>query len=107
MADYLPFLIFLMILAVFLQAGPALTVFYMIIGTFVLGLWWQKRALAHLKVSRHFVDHAYLGETVQIELTIENTSLLPILWLEIHEKPTGQPAGGPGYQRGVQPWLTQ
>ena len=85
MADYLPFLIFLMILAVFLQAGPALTVFYMIIGTFVLGLWWQKRALAHLKVSRRFVDHAYLGETVQIELTIENTSLLPILWLEIHE----------------------
>ena len=85
MADFLPFLIFLMILAVFLQAGPALTVFYMIIGTFLLGLWWQKRALSHLKVSRHFIDHAYLGETIQIQLIIENTSLLPILWLEIHE----------------------
>ena len=85
MAEFLPFLIFLMILAVFLQAGPALTVFYMIIGTFLLGLWWQKRALSHLKVSRKFIDHAYLGETIQVELTIENTSLLPILWLEIHE----------------------
>ncbi len=85
MADFLPFLIFLMILAVFLQAGPALTVFYMIIGSFLLGLWWQKRALKHLKVTRHFIDHAYLGETVQIDLTIENTSLLPILWLEVHE----------------------
>ena len=85
MADFLPFLIFLMVLAVFLQAGPALTVFYMIIGTFLLGFWWQKRALRHLKVSRQFIDHAYLGETVQIELTIENTSLLPILWLEVHE----------------------
>jgi len=85
MADFLPFLIFLMILAVFLQAGPALTVLYMVIGTFLLGLWWQKRALSHLKVSRRFMDHAYLGETIQIELTIENTSLLPILWLEIHE----------------------
>lgn len=85
MADFLPFLIFLMILAVFLQAGPALTVFYMIIGTFLLGLWWQKRALSHLKVSRKFIDHAYLGETIRVELTIENTSLLPILWLEIHE----------------------
>ena len=85
MADFLPFLIFLMVLAVFLQAGPALTVFYMIIGTFLLGFWWQKRALRHLKVSRQFIDHAYLGETVQIKLTIENTSLLPILWLEVHE----------------------
>ena len=85
MADFLPFLIFLMVLAVFLQAGPALTVFYMIIGTFLLGFWWQKRALRHLKVSRQFIDHAYLGETVQIELTIKNTSLLPILWLEVHE----------------------
>ena len=85
MADFLPFLIFLMILAVFLQAGPAITVFYMIIGTFILGLWWQKRALKHLKVTRRFIDHAYLGETIQIELIIENTSLLPILWLEIHE----------------------
>ncbi len=85
MADFLPFLIFLMILAVFLQAGPALTVFYMIIGTFLLGFWWQKRALKHLKVSRQFIDHAYLGETIQIELTIENASLLPILWLEAHE----------------------
>ncbi|MBG0787751.1 MAG: DUF58 domain-containing protein [Anaerolineaceae bacterium] len=85
MADFLPFLIFLMILAVFLQAGPALTVFYLIIGSFLLGLWWQKRALKHLKVTRHFMDHAYLGETVRIELTIENTSLLPILWLEVHE----------------------
>ncbi len=74
-----------MILAVFLQAGPALTVFYMIIGSFLLGLWWQKRALKHLKVTRQFIDHAYLGETVQIDLTIENTSLLPILWLEVHE----------------------
>ena len=85
MADFLPFLIFLMILAVFLQAGPALTVFYMVIGTFLLGLWWQKRALSHLKVTRSFIDHAYLGETIQIDLTIENTSLLPVLWLEIHE----------------------
>lgn len=85
MADFLPFLIFLMILAVFLQAGPALTVFYMILGTFLLGLWWQKRALNHLKVTRHFIDHAYLGETIPIDLTIENTSLLPILWLEVHE----------------------
>ena len=57
----------------------------MILGTFLLGLWWQKRALNHLKITREFIDHAYLRETIAIDLTIENTSLLPILWLEVHE----------------------
>ncbi len=85
MADFLPFLIFLMILALLLQAGPALTVFYLIIGTFLLGLWWQKRSLKHLMVTREFKDHAYWGETIPVRLTIENKSILPILWLEIHE----------------------
>ncbi|MDY6873896.1 MAG: DUF58 domain-containing protein [Chloroflexota bacterium] len=85
MLDYLPFLIFLMILAVFLQAGPALTVFYMIVGIFLLGLWWNKRALRHVKIERHYEDHAYLNEIVHVRLTIENESILPILWLEIHE----------------------
>jgi uncharacterized protein (DUF58 family) len=85
MADFLPFLIFLMILALFLQAGPALTVFYLIIGAFLLGLWWQKRALKHLEVRREYEDHAYSGETIPVRLTIENRSLLPILWLEVHE----------------------
>ncbi|MCB2202772.1 DUF58 domain-containing protein [bacterium] len=85
MLDYLPFLIFLMILAVFLQAGPALTVFYMIVGIFLLGLWWNKRALRHVVVQRNYEDHAYLNEIVHVRLTIKNTSILPILWLEIHE----------------------
>jgi uncharacterized protein (DUF58 family) len=85
LADFLPFLIFLMILALFLEAGPALTVFYLIIGTFLLGLWWQKHSLKHLEVTRDYEDHAYLGEVILVRLTIENKSILPILWLEIHE----------------------
>jgi len=64
MTDYLPFIIFLMILAVFLKAGPALTVFYMLIGTFLLSLWWNKRGLQHLNVTRHYSDHAFLGDEV-------------------------------------------
>lgn len=85
MLDYLPFLIFLMVLAVFLQAGPALTVFYMIVGIFLLELWWNKRALRHVEIQRFYEDHAYLNETVHVRLVITNKSVLPILWLEIHE----------------------
>lgn len=85
MLDYLPFLIFLMILAVFLQAGPALTVLYMIVGIFLLGLWWNKRALRHVEIERFYEDDAYLNEIVHVRLVIRNKSILPILWLEIHE----------------------
>jgi uncharacterized protein (DUF58 family) len=85
MTDYLPFIVFLMLLAVFLRAESALTIFYMIIGTFLLGLWWNKRSTQYIKIARQYEDHAYLGEDIHVKLHIKNTSLLPILWLEIHE----------------------
>jgi uncharacterized protein (DUF58 family) len=85
MVDYLPFIIFLMILAVFLRAESALTVIYMVVGTFLLGFWWNKRALRHIEVTRNYVEHAFLGEVVSVVLKIKNNSILPILWLEIHE----------------------
>lgn len=85
MVDYLPFIIFLMILAVFLRAESALTVFYMVIGTFILGFWWNRRGLRHVEFTREYLSHAFLGDVISVELTIKNKSILPILWLEIHE----------------------
>lgn len=85
MTDYLPFIVFLMILAVLLRAESALTVLYMIFGTFLIGIWWNKRAIKHIQFSRKFDDHAYVGEQVKVDLKITNQSILPILWLEIHE----------------------
>ena len=85
MADFLPFIIFLMVLAVFLRAESALTIFYMIIGIFILGFWWNRRAISHIEVTRDFGDHAFLGDEITVKLIINNRSILPVLWLEIHE----------------------
>ncbi len=85
MADFLPFIGFLMILAVLLRAESALTVLYMIVGTFLIGVWWNKRAIKHIHFDRRFDDHAFLGEQVKVQLTLKNQSLLPVLWLEIRE----------------------
>ncbi|MDF1519007.1 MAG: DUF58 domain-containing protein [Brevefilum sp.] len=85
MTDYLPLIVFLMILAVLLRAESALTVLYMIVGTFLIGFWWNKRAIRHIEFKREFDDHVFLGEKIDVDLTIKNQSLLPILWLEIHE----------------------
>lgn len=85
MIDYLPFIIFLMILAVFLGTESALTVIYMIVGIFLLGFWWNKRALRHVVVTRQYDTHAFIGEKTPITLVIKNNSILPILWVEVHE----------------------
>lgn len=85
MVDYLPFIIFLMILAVFLRAESALTIIYMVIGSFMLGFWWNKRALSHVEIIRKYDTHAFLGEVIPVILVIKNNSILPILWIEIHE----------------------
>ncbi len=85
MIDYLPFIIFLMILAVFLGAESALTIFYMLIGTFLLSLWWSKRGVNHISITRLFDDHVFLGEEIHVQFEIKNESVLPILWLEVHE----------------------
>ena len=85
MIDYLPFIIFLMILAVFLRAESALTIIYMVLGAFFLGLWWNKRALNHVQITRTYDSHAFLGDPIPVQLEIKNNSLLPILWIEIHE----------------------
>jgi len=74
-----------MILAVILRDRSALTVLYMIIGTFLIGLWWNKRAIKHVEFSREFDDHAYLGDQIEVKLEIKNQSFLPILWLEVRE----------------------
>lgn len=85
MVDYLPFIIFLMILAVFLRAESALTIIYMIVGTFLLGFWWNRRALRHVDVTRKYVSHAFQGDEINVLLSIKNKSIVPVLWLEIHE----------------------
>ena len=85
MTEYLPLIVFLMILAVILRDRSALTVLYMIIGTFLIGLWWNKRAIKHVEFSREFDDHAYLGDQIEVKLKIKNQSFLPILWLEVRE----------------------
>ena len=99
MVDFLPFILFLMILAVFLGAESALTVIYMVVGIFILGFWWNRRALRHVEVTRKYVAHAFLGEKVSVQLVIKNTSILPILWLEIHEGLPVDLRGGKGVKQ--------
>ncbi|MCJ7695574.1 MAG: DUF58 domain-containing protein, partial [Anaerolineaceae bacterium] len=85
MLNYLPFLIILMILAAFVQADSVMIIFYMIIGTVTIGLWWNNRTIKNLKLTRTFDHYAFLNQEVKVQLEVINRTHLPIIWLGIHE----------------------
>jgi uncharacterized protein (DUF58 family) len=82
---FLPLLIVLLVIASFMRGDFALTLIYLVVGALVVGLWWSRRALAHLTVKRQFADHAFLGDRIKIDLHVQNKGWLPILWLELRE----------------------
>ncbi len=85
MLAYLPFLTILLVIAAIIQADAVMTVFYMIIGAFILGIWWTKTGIHHVRVARRYDDHAFHSQKIPVELQITNSSWLPIIWLELHE----------------------
>ena len=80
--DYLPLLIFLIFVAAMLRDDFAFTLIYLLVGVFLVGNWWSRRALVSVNFSRKFNDHAFLGETVKIELELKNDKVLPVPWLK-------------------------
>jgi uncharacterized protein (DUF58 family) len=85
MLNYLPFLIALMILAAVLRQDAVLTVFYLIIGVYVVGLVWSRRALANVDVTRTFSRRIFLNQVTTVDLDITNRGWLPVVWMQFHE----------------------
>jgi uncharacterized protein (DUF58 family) len=83
--NFLPLLFVLLLIAVFLRGDFALTLIYLVIGALVAGLWWSRRALGQVETRRQFSNHAFLGETVKIDLHVQNKGWLPVPWLQLRE----------------------
>lgn len=97
--DYLPLLIFLIFVAAFLRDDFAFTLVYLLVGVFLLGSWWSRRAIAGVTYTRTFNDRAFLGEKIKVELEINNTKWLPVPWLRIREGLPVQLSGPDSFNR--------
>lgn len=84
-SSYLPLLVVLIVLAAVFKDDFSFTLLYLFAGSFVLGNLWIRRSLASIRYKRTFTNRAFLGESVEINLDLKNTSLLPIPWVRIHE----------------------
>jgi uncharacterized protein (DUF58 family) len=85
LGNFLPLLFVLLLIAAFLRGDFALTLIYLVIGALVAGLWWSRRAIGQVETRRQFSKHAFLGETVKIDLHVQNKGWLPVPWLELRE----------------------
>src|SRR4051812_24321914 len=85
MRSILPALLILLALAAVLRVEFFFTVLYFLVGVFVLARLWLQRSSGNLKVERRFVDRAFAGEEVPVEVVVRNSGLLPIPWLQVRE----------------------
>jgi uncharacterized protein (DUF58 family) len=82
---FLPLLIVLLVIASFMRGNFALTLIYLVVGALAAGMWWGRRSLGQVEIRRRFVQHAFLGESVKIDLRVQNKGWLPVPWLELRE----------------------
>jgi len=97
--DYLPLLIFLIFVAAFLRDDFAFSLVYLLIGVFLLGSWWSRRAISAITYRRKFDNRAFLGEKIKVELVIENTKWVPVPWLRIRDGLPVQLSGPDSFNR--------
>ncbi len=99
--SFLTLLAVLLVIAALMRGDFALTLIYLVVGALAAGMWWSYRALAHLQTRRRFNTHAFLGETVTIQLHVRNEGWLPLLWLELRETLPVALAGPRSFQTAI------
>jgi uncharacterized protein (DUF58 family) len=91
---FLVFLIVLLVVAFFTKLDIFFYLLYALVGIYVLGRLWARRSLASVTISRSHDQRAFLGESLTVNVKIQNRSWFPVLWLRLSDTvPAGLGAG--------------
>jgi uncharacterized protein (DUF58 family) len=85
MRRFLPFLLFLFVIAIVLRIDFFFTIAYLFFLLFVLARLWVGRGLQQVHFERRFTPRAFSGDEVQVEVVVRNSGRLPVPWLHVHE----------------------
>lgn len=80
-----PFLFILLLIAIVLRLNMFFAVLYLFLALASMSYFWMRRREKHVYANRNFVDRAFFGDRVRVELRVHNSSWLPIPWLQLHE----------------------
>jgi len=100
MGVLLPFLIALLVVALFSRVDLFFYLLYALFGIVVLGRLWAGRALKAVTIRRIHADRVFQGETVGVRLEVINSGWLPVLWMRLHDMVPAT-LGAPGLFRQV------
>ena len=81
----LAMILLLFIIAALFRVDSFFYLLYLLFGVFFLSRVWAGKALHSLRFQRRFMNRAFLGERVDVTLTIKNEGLLPLPWVRVHE----------------------
>ena len=79
------FLIVITILAVLTRETFVVTLLYLVVAGLLAGRWWTSQVVGHLAFQRKFTQNAFPGETVPVQVDIQNKSWLPAVWLRVQD----------------------
>jgi uncharacterized protein (DUF58 family) len=82
---FLVFLIVLLALGAVTGETFVFTILYLIVGVVVVGRWWSNKALASVVFHRVFNQRVFPKEEVRVQVLLENKSILPVVWLRVHD----------------------
>jgi len=60
-------------------------VIYVCLGIYIWSRWQMPRGVSKLLSERRYSAHAFWGEEIPVDITVENPGLLPISWLRVEE----------------------
>ncbi|ETX01155.1 MAG: hypothetical protein ETSY1_08495 [Candidatus Entotheonella factor] len=85
MYNFVVFVAVLFVLAAVLQVNFFFTIAYFFAGIYIVSRIWSKRVVKQLSMRRDLTQRAFLGDEIDVTLTLENRGWLPIPWLMIHD----------------------
>lgn len=85
MARFSSLIIVLLVIAFLLRVDFIFYVVYVCIGIYAWSRWYSPRILHSLSIERIFDDHAFWGNTVPVTIRLQNTSRLPLPWVQFTE----------------------
>ncbi len=85
MSDLVPWILGLFVISALMRIDFYFSILYVFMGVYMLGRLWTTASIRQLDASRKFIDRAFPGEEIAIELIVRNNGWLPIPWLEVHD----------------------
>ncbi|MBN2146925.1 MAG: DUF58 domain-containing protein [Anaerolineales bacterium] len=85
LGNYILLILCLFVIAALLGDDFVFVVLYLLAGALILGRVLSGRSVQGVVFTRSFVPRAFWGEEVPVQLEVQNSSLLPVLWLRLQE----------------------